>query len=112
MDETKNELPKGIGTRQLIKYAKGNGYNSVKFTMNQAGKHLCTGSFLDAYYEFVQIPVVEKGFVRLSDLEEMYDYNVSFDVIDDEDFITDVRLDFILRGREIPKEYMFREEEE
>lgn len=51
MEETKNELPKGIGTRQIIKYAKDNGYNSVKFTMNHAGKHLCTGSFLDAYYE-------------------------------------------------------------
>ena len=57
MEETKNEFPKGIGTRQLIKYAKDNGYNSVKFTMDHAGKHLCTGSFLDAYYEFVQIPV-------------------------------------------------------
>lgn len=99
-------MTKGINTRQLIAYAKENGFNSVKFSLKKNGQHTIAGKFLDAYYEFVQIPLLGNGFVRMDQLEEQLGYDITFDVLTDNEFTTAVTLDFLLRGKEIPKEYM------
>lgn len=106
MKGDKNMMTKGINTRQLINYAKENGYDSVKFSLKRNGEHVATGKFLDAYYEFVQLPIIGDGFVRLGDLEEQMGYDITFDVLSDEEFKTWASLDFILRGKQIPKEYL------
>lgn len=100
-----------MNTRQIIAYAEDNGYNSVKFEITKNGKHLVTGKFLDAYFEFVQIPFLGEGFVTISQLEEQLGYDIEFDVIDDEKFISLTRIDFILRGQPLPEKYDFKESE-
>lgn len=94
-----------MNTREILKYAKDNGYNSVKFILQGAdGKTLCCGKFLDAYYEFVEIPILGGGFSMLSDLEERLGYGIQFEVIDDNKFATQRFLDFVLRGKEVTSE--------
>jgi hypothetical protein len=101
-----------MNTRQIIAYAKDNGYNSVKFSLKRNGNHLVAGEFLDAYFEFVKIPFLGDGFVTISQLEEQLGYNIEFDVInDDVQYITMVRLDFMLRGKDLPEKYAFTESE-
>ena len=100
---------KNMNSRQLLKYAEENGYDSVMFSIKKNGTHIMTGKFLDAYYEFVQIPILGSGFVRISDMEEHIGYDITFDVLDEEAFKTGVRLDFLLRGQNIPKEYEVQE---
>ncbi len=100
-----------MNTRQIIAYAEENGYNSVKFEITKNGKHIAAGSFLDAYYEFVQIPILGDGFVTISQLEEQLGYDIEFDVIDDEEFMSLARIDFILRGQPLPEKYAFAESE-
>ena len=102
---------KNLNSRQLLKYAEENGYDSVMFSVKKNGTHTVTGKFLDAYYEFVQIPLLGNGFVRIGDLEERMGYDITFDVLDEEAFKTGVRLDFLLRGKNIPKEYQYESEE-
>ena len=97
---------KNMNSRQLLKYAKENGYDSVMFSVKKNGTHTVTGKFLDAYYEFVQIPLLGNGFVRMDQLEGQLGYDITFDVLTDKEFTTAVTLDFLLRGKEIPKEYM------
>ena len=99
-------MTKGINTRQLINYAKENGYDSVKFSLKRNGEHVVTGRFLDAYYEFVQFPIIGEGFVVLNDIEDQIGYDITFDVLSDEEFKTWASLDFILRGKQIPKKYL------
>lgn len=111
MEELQNVQTKGINTRQLIAYAKENGFNSVKFSLKKNGQHTIAGKFLDAYYELVQLPIIGDGFVRLGDLEEQIGYDITFDVLDEEAFKTCVRLDFLLRGKNIPKEYQYESED-
>lgn len=106
MEGLQNVQTKGINTRQLIAYAKENGFNSVKFSLKKNGQHTIAGKFLDAYYEFVQIPLLGNGFVRMDQLEGQLGYDITFDVLTDKEFTTAVTLDFLLRGKEIPKEYM------
>ena len=94
-----------MNTRQLLNYAKDNGYNTVKFICRKNGKMVCVGEFLDAYYEFIKIPVLGDGFVSLDTLEEERGYDIMFDVLTDEMYKTYVQMDFMLRGKEIPKQY-------
>jgi hypothetical protein len=102
------KIKEGLTVREATNYAKDNGYNSVMFCMNVNGKYLASGKFLDAYYDFVQIPIVGNCFVRFNELCDMYgERNISIDILEEEDFKNLVRFDFILRGRheEIPEEY-------
>ena len=102
----------GMTARELIKYAKDNDcYNSLKFVCRKDGALLFVGEFLDAYYEFIKIPVVGEGIVRLSDIEEKIGYGLLFDELDEEQFLTYVRMDYILHGKQIPEKYAFKEGE-
>lgn len=101
-----------MNTRQIIAYAKENGFNSVKFSLRRGGRHLVAGSFLDAYFEFVQIPLLGDGFVRLSELEQELGYDIEFAVLTDEEYKNIVRADFLLRGKPWPKKFDFESEGE
>lgn len=98
-----------MGTREFIKYCEDNGYDSVKFHVIKDGRQICTGEAVDIYYDFVRIPVVGEGIVRLSDLEKELGYDIKFRVMDPSlSFNAWVKLDFILRGKayeEIPEKY-------
>lgn len=102
---------KNLNVRQILEYAKENGFNSVMFSLKKDGGHFVAGKFLDAYFEFVQIPFLGDGFVTMSELEKNLGHNISFDVLDEEGFLTAVRLDFLLRGKELPEKYKFHEED-
>lgn len=100
----------GMTTRELLKYAKDSDrYNSLKFVCRKDGKFRFVGEFLDAYYEFVKIPVLGEGFVSLDDIEEEIGCGSLFDELDEEQFLTYVRMDYILRGMEIPEKYAFKD---
>jgi hypothetical protein len=101
-----------MNTRQIIDYAKKNGYDSVKFSLRRGGSHLVAGSFLDAYFEFVQIPFLGDGFVMLSQLEQELGYGIEFAVLTDEEYKATVRLDFLLRGKPLPEKFDFESEGE
>lgn len=102
-------LPTSIGTRELIKYAKDNGYNSVKFCGGNS-KGMVIGRFIDAYYELVEIPACRGGgCFRISDIEELMGYDITFDVLDDEQYRGAVRMDYILH-RLTPPEWTEKEE--
>lgn len=91
-----------LSTRELINYAKDNGYNSTMFICKEK---LFTGKFLDAYYEFVTLPLVgEDGFVTISQIEEMYGYDLKFDIItDEEQYKIQTSVSFALRGKKFQK---------
>lgn len=82
-----------MNTRQIIEYAEDNGYNSVKFRLHKNGRTLAVGEFLDAYYEFVKIPLIGDGFVQIRDLEQQLGYDIEFDVISDKEYES---LNFVL----------------
>ena len=87
-------------TREIINYAKENGFNSVKFVLKRGEQKLVPGKFLDAYFEFVQIPILGDGFVTISQLEQELGYDIEFEVLTDEEYITYNRLAFLLQGKE------------
>ncbi len=90
-----------LSTRELLNYAKDNGYNSVKFVCKEK---IFTGQFLDAYFEFVKLPLLGDGFVRMSQLEETFGYDIKFDVItDEEEYKAYTATSFVLRGKELPE---------
>jgi hypothetical protein len=92
-------------TREILEYAKENGYDSVMFALKNAdGEHLCVGKFEDAYYEFVRIPLFGNGVTRIKDIEGELGYGISFDVIDEKTYIAGSYFDFILRGKEAPED--------
>ena len=102
-----------MNARQIIAYAKENGYNSVKFSLKRSGNHLVAGEFLDAYFEFVKIPLLGDGFVTISQLEEQLGYDIEFDVLDSEErYMALVRIDFLLRGQPLPEKFAFESEGE
>lgn len=94
-------------TREIINYAKENGFNSVKFVLKRGEQKLAVGKFLDAYFEFVQIPILGDGFVTISQLEQELGYDIEFEVLTDEEYIAHNRLAFLLQGKELPKEFAF-----
>lgn len=104
---------KGIdmNARQIITYAKNNGFNSVKFSINKNDAHLAAGKFLDAYFEFIEIPLLGDGFITMGQLENAFGYDIEFKVLTDEEYMCAVRLDFILRQRPIPEKYAYESEE-
>ena len=99
-----------MNSRQLLKYAKENGYDSVMFDIVKGDKHLATAKFLDAYYEFIRIPVIGEGFIRLSDLEDAHGYDLEYNVLNEQEYRIQVSLDFIVRGKEIPEEFSLEDE--
>ena len=101
-----------MNTRQIINYAKENGFNSVKFSIKKNGNHLVAGKFLDAYFEFVEIPLLGDGFVTIEQLENELGYDIEFEVIDEEKYKTVVRFDFLLRGKPMPEKFAFEESED
>lgn len=98
-------------TREIIKYAQENGFNSVKFILKRGEQKLAAGKFLDAYLEFVQIPILGDVFVTISQLEQELGDDIEFEVLTDEEYITYNRLIFLLQGKELPKEFAFDSEE-
>lgn len=111
MEQTNEK--RDMEVREFIKYCEDNGYNSVKFHVIKDGKQICTGQAADIYYDFVRIPVVGEGVVRISDLEKELGYDIKFRVMDPSlSFNAWVKLDFIVRGRvyDIPEKY-YQEEE-
>ena len=84
--------------REFIEYAKEYGYNSTKFELLKDNKHMCYGSVLDAYYEFVQIPFIGDGFVRISDLEKSLGYDIKFRPIDDETYNLGIEVEKIIKN--------------
>ena len=101
-----------MNTRQIIAYAKENGFNSVKFSIRKNGNHLVAGKFLDAYFEFVEIPLLGDGFITMGHLENELGYDIEFNVLTDEEFKATVRLDFLLRGKPLPEKFAFEESED
>ena len=101
-----------MNTRQIIAYAKENGFNTVKFSIRKNGNHLVAGKFLDAYFEFVEIPLLGEGFVTISQLENDLGYDIEFEVLDEGKYKNIVRFDFILRGQPLPKRFAFEESED
>lgn len=100
-----------MNTRQIVAYAKDNGFNSVRFSISKNGNHLVAGKFLDAYFEFVEIPLLGDGFITIAQLEQELGYDIEFEVIDEEKYKAYVRLDFLLRGETIPKKFAFESED-
>ena len=100
-----------MNTRQLINYAKDNGFNSVKFSIKKNGNHLAAGKFLDAYFEFVEIPLLGEGFVTIGQIEADLGYDIEFEVIDEEKYNAYVRLDFLLRGKPLPEKVSYKSED-
>lgn len=100
-----------MNTRQIIAYAKDNGFNSVKFSVKRNGSHFVAGEFLDAYFEFVKIPLLGDGFITIGQLEAELGYDLEFEVIDEEKYNAYVRLDFLLRGKPIPEKFAFESED-
>lgn len=98
-------------TREIINYAKENGFDSIKFVLKKGEQKLVAGKFLDAYFEFVQIPILGDVFVTISQLEQELGYDIEFEVLTDEEYITYNRLIFLMRGKELPKEFAFDSEE-
>ena len=94
-------------TREIINYAKENGFNSIKFVLKKGEQKLAAGKFLDAYFEFVKIPILGDGFVTISQLEQELGYDIEFEVLTDEEYIAHNRLAFLLQGKELPKEFAF-----
>ena len=93
-----------MNARQILKYAKENGFNEVMVSVkNNEGRQICVAKFLDAYYEFLQIPIVGDGFVTMDTLEELFGYDLLFEPIDKKTFISGAFLDFALRGKQVPK---------
>ena len=92
-----------MNVRQIIKYAEDNGYDSVMFAVkNNEDRQICVGKFLDAYYEFVNIPVLGDGFVRISTLEDQLGYDIQFEVIEEQRYFSGALLDFVMRGKDVP----------
>lgn len=100
-----------MNTRQIINYAKENGVNSVKFSVKKSGNHLIAGKFLDAYFEFVEIPFLGDGFITMGQLESALGYDIEFEVIDEEKYKAYVRLDFLIRGKPMPEKFAFESED-
>lgn len=100
-----------MNTRQIIAYAKDNGFNSVKFSVKRNGSHFVAGEFLDAYFEFVKIPLLGDGFITIGQLEEELGYDLEFKVLTDEEYMCAVQLDFILRHKPIPEKYAYENED-
>jgi hypothetical protein len=100
-----------MNARQIIAYAKDNGFNSVKFSIRKNGNHLVAGKFLDAYFEFVKIPLLGDGFITIGQLENDLGYDIEFNVLTDDEFKATVRLDFLLRGKPLPEKYAFESED-
>lgn len=101
-----NTERKDMSTREFIEYCKDNGYNSVKFHVVKDGSLICTGKVLDIYFEFVEIPLIGEGFVKLSDLEKALGHGIAFRILSDESLFDNyIMLDFMIRGREIPEKY-------
>ena len=100
-----------MNTRQIINYAKDNGFNSIKFSVNKNGNYLVAGKFLDAYFEFVEIPLLGEGFITIGQLENELGYDIDFKVLTDEEYMCAVRWDFILRQKPIPKKYVYESED-
>lgn len=100
-----------MNTRQIIAYAKENGYNTVKFSVRKNGNHLVAGKFLDAYFEFVEIPLLGDGFITIGQLENDLGYDIEFNVLADDEFKAAIRLDFVLRGKTLPEKYAFESED-
>ena len=98
-----------MNTRQFIKYAEENGYDSVMFTVqNGNGKHVCAGQCLDIYYEFVTIPVLGDGFIRVSDLEETIGNDIQFEVISKKNIYTMSYLILLSVGKTSRKKFRNR----
>ena len=94
-----------MNTRQIITYAKENGFNSVKFSIRKNGNHLVAGKFLDAYFEFVEIPLLGDGFITIGQLENDLGYDIEFNVLTDDEFEATVRLDFLLRAKTVLEKF-------
>ena len=92
------ELPKDLNVRQLLAYAKDNGYDNVKF-IGKSENGSFAGEFLDAYFEFIKIPALGDGFVTISQIEEALGYDIKFDIVKDEEYQRFVNMDFILHGK-------------
>lgn len=92
-------------TRELIKYAQDNGYDSVKFWCKEK---LIAGQFMDAFFEFVKIPLLgENAFISISQIEERFGYDLEFEIVtDEEEYKKYVLISFILRGRQAPEQYI------
>lgn len=102
------KIKENLTVREAINYAENNGFDKEMFRLNINDKYVASGKFIDAYYEFIQIPVVGNGFLRFKELCEQHgERNISIDIIDDEEFKSGVTFDFIIRGKfqEIPDEY-------
>ena len=92
-----SDKPKGISTRQIVKYAKDNGFDSVKFS-GKNGNYFFVGKFLDAYFEFVQIPALGDGFVTIDQIETELGYDIKWDVLDEEEYETLVEFERLVRN--------------
>ncbi len=106
-------IKKNLTISEATDYAEKNGYNSVMFKINLNDEYLVSGKFLDAYYDLIQIPVLGSGFTRFKELYEEYgERNISIDIVDENEFKTNVSFDFIVRGRymDIPEEYKSTQE--
>lgn len=98
--------------RELLDYAEKNGFTTVKFSVRRDSTHICAAKFLDAYFEFIKIPVFEEGFVTISELENQLGDNLDFKILDESEYKDYIRLDFMLRGKKVPQKFMEIEENE
>ena len=95
-----------MSTRELLNYAKENGFDSVTFEVIKDGKHWGTGKFLDAYLEFVLFPAIGEGFFTLGDLEKTLGYNITYKILDETEYKQKIVFDFFIRDKEVPEEYI------
>lgn len=90
-----------------------NGYDSVQFIGRVGEKGIpFTGKFLDAYYGFIKLSLMDDGFIRMDDLIEEYgDRNLFFSVPKDEKQFNMAKiLDFVAHGKQPPKDLIYEED--
>lgn len=101
-----------MSTRELLNYAKENGFDSVTFEVIKDGKHWGTGKFLDAYFEFVLFPAISEGFFTLGDLENTLGYDITYKILSEKEYKQKIVFDFLIRGKEVPEEYTLTDDSE
>ena len=95
-----------MNTRELLNYAKENGFDSVAFEVIKDGKHWETGKFLDAYLELVLLPAISEGAFTLGGLEKTLGYDITYKILDETEYKQKIVFDFIVKGKDVPEEYI------
>ena len=91
-----------LSTREFIAYAKD--HEKTKFMGGAKRKGSFVGEVLDAYFEFLKIPVLGNGFVMIKQIEEELGYDLEWKVLPEEVYKDYVKFDFVIHGKQPPED--------